>query len=431
MVAGNASSCLTLVVSLWQPFTVFESTVPPYGVTGCAKDVIDIIAHHLSFCYRMVRAPDSDWGLELPNGTWTGSLGMLNRREAEMSAGVYSITDNRARAVDFSYPLILDEFSVAYKRPVIESDMAGFFKPFDPELWLLLLAALVVILVAICVIHQGHHVLPRTPKCREPIALPHSSQNTGLTWSGFLYSADRSFQWVISALLGQSMRWVPSGDSVRLVTGVWALTVLVVGSVYRSNLMARLVYPKLQLSFDSLEELGHTNIRLWAPLASRFHETLIASTQSSDFSHLRDQVLLGANVSEGLDGLFNGSWAFTTVRSSLSYFLYEDFTNKGSCGSYIMSRGFFGATSVSFAFPKGSPLRSQVDAIILDLHEFGIIQHLFKTQLKTSTECFKAIVSTADTSKRPLALADFYGVFFLYSTGRFNNKELYILFPPD
>lgn len=63
----------------------------------------------------------------------------------------------------------------------------------------------------------------------------------------------------------------------RFLAGVWLLMVFVVATVYRSNLMAMLISPKVKLPFDSLEELGHTDITVWAPTGSLFHDAVNVS----------------------------------------------------------------------------------------------------------------------------------------------------------
>lgn len=58
---------------------------------------------------------------------------------------------------------------------------------------------------------------------------------------------------------------------VRVLTGVWLLLALILVTVYRSNLKAMLILPKLNLPFDSLEELSNTRIPVWVSLDSILH----------------------------------------------------------------------------------------------------------------------------------------------------------------
>lgn len=61
---------------------------------------------------------------------------------------------------------------------------------------------------------------------------------------------------------------VPNGTAVRVLWGMWLLAALIVGSVYRSNLKAMLILPKLRLPFDNLQELTQTDIPCVVPAGS-------------------------------------------------------------------------------------------------------------------------------------------------------------------
>lgn len=54
--------------------------------------------------------------------------------------------------------------------------------------------------------------------------------------------------------------WKPRGDRERLVGGLWLLVSFVLGTVYRSNLKAMLILPKIQVPFNSFEQLVATNV---------------------------------------------------------------------------------------------------------------------------------------------------------------------------
>ena len=51
------------------------------------------------------------------------------------------------------------------------------------------------------------------------------------------------------------MPQMPSRGSERVSLGLWMLTSLIVGTVYRSNLKAMIIIPKLELPFDNMESL--------------------------------------------------------------------------------------------------------------------------------------------------------------------------------
>ncbi|ROT78136.1 Variant Ionotropic Glutamate Receptor [Penaeus vannamei] len=257
----NASNCLKFCIADWPPYTIFKTWSPPYKVAGSTVDVVNIIAEKLGICYTVVRASDNDWGTALPNGSWSGTLGMLNRGEADMSAVVYSVTDKRKQAVDFSEPVHVDELTIGYLRPVLESDMAGFVKPYTLSMWGVLLAAILIACAVLSCLQNAYD------------AIRPSDEREGAATASHLENLKSSTLWVFSILLAQSNSWEVKA---RFLAGVWLLMVFVVATVYRSNLMAMLISPKVKLPFDSLEELSLTDITVWAPTGSLFHDAMNA-----------------------------------------------------------------------------------------------------------------------------------------------------------
>jgi hypothetical protein len=56
---------------------------------------------------------DGKWGgLEVDGRTWSGVIGTLIRGEADLSTSALTMTLNRARAVDFTYPIFYEQFSL-------------------------------------------------------------------------------------------------------------------------------------------------------------------------------------------------------------------------------------------------------------------------------------------------------------------------------
>ncbi|KAG8180275.1 hypothetical protein JTE90_013528 [Oedothorax gibbosus] len=63
--------------------------------------------------YRVVMPADRNYGFLLPNGTWTGLIGMVHRGEADLALGALVITENRLRYVDFSVPYNINPLTFA------------------------------------------------------------------------------------------------------------------------------------------------------------------------------------------------------------------------------------------------------------------------------------------------------------------------------
>ena len=49
--------------------------------------------------------PENFWGVKLPNGTWNGVMGVMERREADVSTNGLVATNARKSVVDFLAPI--------------------------------------------------------------------------------------------------------------------------------------------------------------------------------------------------------------------------------------------------------------------------------------------------------------------------------------
>lgn len=64
------------------------------------------------------------------------------------------------------------------------------------------------------------------------------------------------------SLLSSAVPWNPRGVPVRTLTGVWLIVALIISTVYRSNLKAMLILPKVNLPFTTISEFLQTDIPL-------------------------------------------------------------------------------------------------------------------------------------------------------------------------
>ncbi len=83
----------------------YERITPRYfpqengTLTGMTHDLAMSLLPVLNFTIELVPEPDGIYGLLLPNGTWRGMVGMLDRREVDLSIMDFSITDARSKVM--------------------------------------------------------------------------------------------------------------------------------------------------------------------------------------------------------------------------------------------------------------------------------------------------------------------------------------------
>ncbi|XP_042203989.1 glutamate receptor 1-like [Homarus americanus] len=425
--AAGSPPCLKVAVEEWAPFVMLiDRYSKPPKLNGTLISVLDIIAQKLNFCYEIVVPREGYWGAQLSNGSWTGIMGMVVRKEIAMSGTVLTIGEARAKAVDFSVPLYTDQLSILYKLPSIEADLTGFVKPYTLSSWLLFLATMVVVFIMTFFVQWSRaRPLPR-PSFDGGSEIDDDGGRTSIRTVRKPLEAERSVRaslWTsclgtLTALLAQSSSWLPRGDSLRIIAGTWLLMAFILGSVYRSNLKAMLILPKLRLPFNSLEELVQTDIPCIVLNGSLVHSYMMLAPEGNVLHKLRQQAVVPKDFVALAPDVPRGKFAFLASEKGLLYLIHAHFALSRKCPMYMASEPFLAATSLSFAFPFNSSLKRQVDPIIQRLKESGILDYLHFTGIRNVEICFnsKSFGSSTNT-QRSFNLRDFYGVFCVYAGG--------------
>ncbi|KAK4312027.1 hypothetical protein Pmani_016520 [Petrolisthes manimaculis] len=69
----------------------------------------------------------------------------------------------------------------------------------------------------------------------------------------------------------------PPQGFLKTVIGLWLLLSLILATVYRGNLKAMLILPKVTLPFNNLQELSEAGLPVWVPLLSVAHNAAYVS----------------------------------------------------------------------------------------------------------------------------------------------------------
>ncbi|XP_047499537.1 glutamate receptor ionotropic, kainate glr-3-like [Penaeus chinensis] len=219
------------------------------GASGVAAAFFDIIAAKLNFSYTLVMPEDREWGRGLPNGSFTGMIGMCQRKEVDMALGPFGVTWERAQVVDFSSTLYVDGFGIFLPRPRQERDLAGFTNPLAWQVWVALGAVFLFTLVLGVVMNW----LAR--RCFRP------KDDAAVDSQGDVVLRPL---WVVQALLIEPIERPPGRPSSRVLLAAWLLAGLILSSAYRGVLTSLLAVPRVTVPVDSLEDLVSYGKIPWA-----------------------------------------------------------------------------------------------------------------------------------------------------------------------
>ncbi|XP_071514897.1 probable glutamate receptor isoform X2 [Panulirus ornatus] len=387
---------LRVAAEEFQPYTEVTHD-PTTGATllkGPTINILQALASSLNFTYSLIHG-DGFLGAPLPNGSWDGVMGMLQRQEVDLALGPLALTPQRAEVVDFTQPFFLEKMRLLQARPTSTPDPWGLLTPFSVVVWVCIAVSFVAVVVAVAatVLCLGRG---------EPS-----------------HPADHLLA-VASVLIGQALPWIPKGLAVRVALGTWMLSVIIIANSYSGSLTSLLTVRELSAKYDSLRQVvddpdvtilleGSTAFSAYLETAQKgiFLEVRRATEQ-------RGRFLLAKDLWRSLHLLQDGRHVMLIDEETGKKFTSDYFSMTGECDHYV-SRDVFFNMILAMAVPKGSPLLQLLDHRIRMVREYGLCRTWILRQIYNVSHCLEPLAK--DTSLIPYTLTHLWGAFLLLGCG--------------
>uniref|UniRef100_A0ACB8FSR1 Glutamate receptor ionotropic, kainate 5 n=1 Tax=Sphaerodactylus townsendi TaxID=933632 RepID=A0ACB8FSR1_9SAUR len=180
---------------------------------GFCVDMLHELADILKFRFQIKLVEDGLYGAPEPNGSWTGMVGELINRKADLAVAAFTITAEREKVIDFSKPFMTLGISILYR--VHMGRKPGYFSfldPFSPAVWLFMLLAY---LAVSCVLFLAARLSPYEwynphPCLRERHNILENQ-----------YTLGNSLWFPVGGFMQQGSEIMPRALSTRCVSGVW------------------------------------------------------------------------------------------------------------------------------------------------------------------------------------------------------------------
>ncbi|KAK3894120.1 hypothetical protein Pcinc_002138 [Petrolisthes cinctipes] len=170
----------------------------------------------------------------------------------------------------------------------------------------------------------------------------------------------RSLLWIQDRLSAVSIQ--PPQGVLKTVIGLWLLLSLILATVYRGNLKAMLILPKVTLPFNNLEELSEAGLPVWVPLLSVVHNAAYRAEPETLLWHFNRTIYntdRPNNLSWGIADFLAGQHVMVGPRSAMVQILHAHFSKTGQCNTYLMAEGFLKSNTGVLFFAKGSKLKAE------------------------------------------------------------------------
>ena len=95
--------------------------------------LLNILQDKLEFKVELKWA--SNWGRKTPNGSWTGTIGDVQKGQSQIGLGHLALASNRFQVIDYTHFLYVFKISLMTRRPVIQKPFWKLFEPMDVYSW--------------------------------------------------------------------------------------------------------------------------------------------------------------------------------------------------------------------------------------------------------------------------------------------------------
>ncbi|NWI01047.1 GLRK protein, partial [Tichodroma muraria] len=354
--AGEGLPTLTVTTILEDPYAMVRGA----ELEGYCMDLLGALAGMLRFQYRVKVVADGRYGSVAAGGNWTGMIGEILRREADIAVAPLTVTSAREEVVSFTTPFLHTGIGILLRKDTASQNMSffHFLSPFSKETWTALLFA--YLLTCFCLF-----LVARLSPCEwnEP-----KNEENHFTFLNSLWFGAGAL-----ALQGATAR--PQALSVRVIAVVWWLFTLALLATYIANFTALLSSDSEQFSIQTFEDLvkqrklefgtleGSSTFYYFKNSKNPIHQMVY------EYMEKRREHVLVKTYQEAVQRVMDSNYAF--IGESIS----QDLAAARHC-NLIRAPEVIGAGGFGIATAQASPWTKPLSIAVLKLREAGDLDYL-------------------------------------------------------
>ncbi|XP_076353788.1 glutamate receptor ionotropic, delta-1-like [Tachypleus tridentatus] len=388
-----------LVVSIVNFFPSFllevqsnGSLTPKYGLE---VGLLDTLAKKLNFRYIIKSPKDNEWGAKLSNKSWTGMIGMVHRKEADIAIDSIVVTEERQEAVDFTLPYVYDSVRFVTSAPKVKDRALAIIKPFSWQVWL---GVFLSVFMATSVITFTSIIM--------------NTQIRSTQWANTLW-------YVMGCLVSQGGKIsLYNSYSVRLFLAIWWFFAVIFSASYGGTLMSHMTIFTKEQPIDTVYTLKteiqkgqySCGVLKGAFLQQRLMDSndpvygVLGKPARSDFSNVVE------NDDLGLLRALKSNYAYISA-----YHWTQFLTINMGEERFHFAKDSLETAALAIPLQKGCPYKKSFNKLIVRIIESGLIQK-WTEEVKENLRR-NVTIHTSDDTVRSLELDDLLSAFYCLIIG--------------
>uniref|UniRef100_A0A6Q2XAL1 Glutamate receptor n=1 Tax=Esox lucius TaxID=8010 RepID=A0A6Q2XAL1_ESOLU len=329
---------------------------------GFCVDMLKELADILKFKYRINLVADGVYGVSGTNGTWTGMVGELISRKADLAVAGLTITAEREKVIDFSKPFMTLGISIMYRvhldGKTHYTSSAGF-----TVTWCFNCPELFSPRPSLCLVCS--RLFRLTPY---EWYNPHPCLKGRCNLLINQYSLGNSFWFPVGGFMQQGSTIAPRALSTRCVSGVWWAFTLIIISSYTANLAAFLTVQRMEVPIESVDDLADQTAIEYGTMHGGSTMTFFQNSRYQtyqrmwNFMHSKQPSVFVKSTEEGIARVVNSNYAYL-LESTMNEYYRQRNCNLTQIGGLLDTKGY------GIGMPVGSVYRDEFDLAILKLQE--------------------------------------------------------------
>ncbi|KAG8182027.1 hypothetical protein JTE90_013958 [Oedothorax gibbosus] len=402
----------------WNPYSIVKRSKGKTELLGIAKQIYEGMAAVKGLEYEATMQPGNAFGEIFKNGTWIGMIGATIDNETDI-AGPFYVTEERSRFIEYSVPLGFNKLGIVSGLTHTNKGPFVIFGIFSIPVWIALLASLLFVPLAACIVHVDLHSIKKRSK----------------------YEIFVKYFWAFQAsLLGQGfgscntpfLKSVHKSFGLKTLQSIWFIVAcFIIMNIYKSSITSSFAASKLVTRIETMDQLlNDTEIEVGTYSNSytiSFVNNLVETPYESIYHRVQRNLYPNINAStpEWMDAVENGKLVFIAPLSQLKNHVGERFLETGKCGLRVTEM-HLGSSSIALIFAKhyrNSKLLREFNSFILRFNEGNIAHREF-----LHSDLYYDICSAArSTVTKPLELSDLFGSFIIFGVGMMASIVTFIM----
>ena len=378
--------------------------------SGFCKDLLERISSELGFTYEFYLEPSQppSYGSceqleETKPCHWSGLIGQVLYKHADIGLGSITITSEREDIVDFSKSFMDFTMTLIMQQEIEhEFDIFAFLEPFEPRVWLSIISVLLLVTIILYFIDR-----------MSPYGCRYLSKDEKNEFTGKDFKFYNCLWFMIASLFQQGPNCTPKSLAARMLLATFWLFTLIIISTYTANLAALFTTSQPNTGVKSLEDLVKLDEIEYGILEKgqtyNFFKNSNIGLYKHMFNFMKMRNAFATSTSEGIARVRKGGYAYLS-EDPIVFYKHQ----RKPCNTDVI-KNLLEAKSYGIVLQKQSEWTNPMSVVILRLREQGFIEQLRAKWWDEASEC--GIDGENNGQPISLKISSLAGLYIIMSIG--------------